>query len=405
MSPFSSIETPDVSGTRTDVTDVTRWMVEELARLDRAGLRRRRRTVTPLPHGECEVDGRRLINFASNDYLGLAGDPRLREAARRVIEEVGVGAGASALISGRTVWHERLEQRIAEFEGTDAALLFPTGYAANTGTVAALAGRGDVVFSDQLNHASLIDGCRLSRADVRVYRHADIAHLAEELSRSVGARRLIATDGVFSMDGNLAPLDVLSHLAEQHGAMLLVDEAHGTGVLGEHGRGAHEVLGVNSPNVICIGTLSKAIGAAGGFVCGSGELIEFLWNCARTQVFSTAMPPAVCAAACVALDIIREEPERRRHLMTIARQLHATLSARGLPVPQEVVTPILPVIVGDAEAAVRISTRLAQEGLFVPAIRPPTVPEGTSRLRISLSAAHSYAAVERLADGLRRAAG
>ncbi len=384
---------------------VTHWLGDELAGLERVGLlRRRRRTVSPLPDGACEVDGQRLANFASNDYLGLAGDARLRVAARRVIDDLGVGAGASALVSGRTVWHERLEQRLAHFEGTEAALLFPTGYAANVGTVSALAGRGDVVFSDALNHASLIDGCRLSRAEVCVYPHGDVGFLEEALRRHPDARRrLIVTDGVFSMDGDVAPLAELSRLAEQFDAMLLVDEAHGTGVLGEQGRGACELMEADSPNLIRIGTLSKAVGALGGFVTGSAELIDFLWNRARMQVFSTALPPAMCAAACAAIDVIQEDPDRRRHVGALSQRLRDVLSECGLPIPTGAVTPILPIIVGDAGAAVRMSEHLAEQGFFVPAIRPPTVPEGTSRLRVSLSAAHSLTVVNELADCLFRA--
>ncbi|MGD9855698.1 MAG: 8-amino-7-oxononanoate synthase [Planctomycetaceae bacterium] len=383
------------------MSEATDWLADELAALESAGWRRHRRTVTPLPNGECEIDGRRLINFASNDYLGLTGDKRLCEAARRALEDTGAGAGASALVSGRTVWHERLEQRLAEFEGTESALLFPTGYAANVGTLAALAGRGDVVFSDQLNHASLIDGCRLSRATVCVYPHRDVDRLADELNRHRDARRrLIVTDGVFSMDGDVAPLAELSNLAKIHGAMLLVDEAHGTGVLGERGRGACEALGVDGPHLIRVGTLSKAMGAVGGFVAGPLELIEFLWNRARTQIFSTAMPPALCAAACTALDILRDEPQRRRHLRDLSSRLRNALSWGGVPVPLSDETPIVPVVVGQADAAVRMAAELARHGLFVPAIRPPTVPDGTSRLRISLSAAHSPAAIEQFADRL-----
>jgi len=387
-----------------NVVDVTGWLGEELARLDRNGLRRRRRTVTPLPHGECEINGRRLLNFASNDYLGLAGDPRLREAARRVIDEQGVGAGASALVTGRTAWHERLEDRIAQFEGSEASLLFPTGYAANVGTIAALVGRGDVIFSDEFNHASLIDGCRLSRATVCVYPHADVSALADEMARHHSARRrLVVTDGVFSMDGDIAPLRELCDLAEQHAAMLLVDEAHGTGVLGEQGRGACELSGVESTQVIRVGTLSKAIGAIGGFVTGSQELVDSLWNHARTQVFSTALPPAVCAAACAAFDIIRDEPERRIELAARTRKLQEALVTAGLLMSSSEITPIVPVVIGDPQDTVRLATLLEEEGLLVAAIRPPTVPTGTSRLRISLSAAHSVAAVDCLADVLLQA--
>ncbi len=384
----------------TDV-DATSWLSGELAQLEHDGLRRRQRTITPRPNGECEVDGRRRVNFASNDYLGLALDLRLQEAARRVIAEQGVGAGASALVTGRTELHERLESRISQFEGTDATLLFPSGYAANVGTIPALVGRGDVVFSDALNHASLIDGCRLSRATVCVYPHADVETLAAGMEQHRSAqRRLIVTDGVFSMDGDLAPLRELCHLAEQQDAMILVDEAHGTGVLGEAGRGACELTGVESTRVIRVGTLSKAIGALGGFVTGTQELVDYLWNSARTQVFSTSLPPAICAAACAAFDVIQQEPERRELLFSRIRQLRAHLEGAGVLCSSSEATPILPVIIGDPERVVNVAASLETEGFLVAAIRPPTVPVGTSRLRISLSAAHTESAVDRLAEAL-----
>ncbi len=380
----------------------TAWLGEELAQLERDGLRRVRRTVTPLPQGECEVDGRRLVNFASNDYLGLAGDERLREAARRAIATDGVGAGASPLVTGRTVWHERLERRIAELEGTDAAVLFPTGYAANAGTISTLVGRGDIIFSDEYNHASLIDGCRLSRATVCVYPHADVDSLAEQLQQQGFGRRLIVTDGVFSMDGDIAPLRELSQLAEKYDCMLLVDEAHATGVMGEHGRGACELAGVESTHVIRVGTLSKGLGAVGGFVAGSKELVDFLWHRARTQVFSTSLPPSICAAALEAIGIIQEEPERRVALSARVLQLRLPLARAGLLASQTEVTPIVPIVIGDPQETMSVARVLEDNGLLVGAIRPPTVPIGTSRLRISLSAAHSEAVVDRLLSTLLR---
>ncbi|MBX3438788.1 MAG: 8-amino-7-oxononanoate synthase [Planctomycetaceae bacterium] len=352
----------------------------------------------PRENGECEIDGRRLINFASNDYLGLAGDERLRQAAQQVLDACGTGAAASALICGRSPWHERLEEKLASFEGTEAALLFPTGYAANVGAIAALVGRGDAVFSDALNHASLIDGCRLSRAEVCVFPHRDVDRLAEQLKQQRGARRrLIVTDGIFSMDGDPAPLIELAELAERFDAMLLVDEAHATGVLGESGRGTCAHYGVESSHLVRVGTLSKGLGTLGGFVAGSSELIEYLWNRARTQVFSTALPPALCAAALCALEIAQNEPQRRRHVCHLSVQLRRALVNLDVPVPIDGDVPIIPIILGGAERAVRISASLARDGLLVPAIRPPTVPQGTSRLRISLSAAHSPDVVDVLA--------
>jgi len=385
------------------VNTSTDWLREELEALTQSGLRRHRRNVTPLSGGRCDLNGRRLINFGSNDYLGLAGDPRLRAAVRAAIDEAGVGAGASALITGRTSWHERLEQRLIEFEEAESVLLFPSGYAANAGTVSALVERGDVVFSDALNHASLIDGCRLSRASVFVYPHNDVAFLRDQLEQHREARRrLIVTDGVFSMDGDIAPLKQLSQLAIELNAMLLIDEAHATGVLGANGRGACELMEVDGPHVIRVGTLSKSLGGLGGFVCGSHELAEYLWNRARSQVFSTALPSAMCAAAVAALDLVRDEPERRRHLTSLSEQLRILLRKGGCNVSVLDPTPIVPVVLGTADRTVQACEQLMESGFLVPAIRPPTVPEGKSRLRISLSASHSLNDVEQLAHALIR---
>lgn len=377
------------------------WIPAELERLRDAGLLRERRRVTPLEEGWCEVDGRRLRNFATNDYLGLAGDPRVQAAAACALDEAGAGARASALVAGRTEWHARLERRLAEFEGTEAALLFPTGYAANVGAITALVGAGDVVLCDRLNHASLIDGCRLSGAKLRVYPHVDVAAVEQELAKSVDARRrLIVTDGLFSMDGDAAPLRELCELAERHTALLLVDEAHGTGVLGEQGRGLTEQLGIEGRGVIRVGTLSKALGSQGGFVAGSAELVNWLFNTSRTQMFSTALTPAACAAACTALELVVQEPLRRQMLCAEASRLATQLAAAGLNVPAQVAGPIVPVIVGDPERTIVAARAIEAAGCLVAAIRPPTVPRDTARLRISLSAAHSPADVDLLATVL-----
>ena len=265
----------------------------------------------PLSNGRCSVDGHEAWDFASNDYLGLANDPRVVVAARDALQSHGVGGRASPLVSGRSDLHLKLEQTLADFEGTSAAVLFPTGMAANMGTVAALAGSGDILFCDRLNHASLVDGCRASGATIRVYRHHDLDELAGMMSTTSGLRKFIVTDTVFSMDGDLAPLSELCELAERHNAAMIVDEAHGTGVFGDRGRGVVELLGVEERIAVRIGTLSKAVGAIGGFVTGSRALIDFLWNKARTQVYSTSLPPAVCAAAAEAIRIIKNEPERQ----------------------------------------------------------------------------------------------
>lgn len=366
------------------------WLSGALDELRRAGLVRRRREVIPLADGSCVVDGRRLIDFASNDYLGLARDPRLIAAATKATQEAGTGASASALVSGRTEWHAELERRLAEFEGHPAAVLFPSGYAANVGTIAALADSNDVIFSDRFNHASLIDGCRLSGAKVRIYRHDNLAGLESELAKATDARRkFIVTDSVFSMDADLAPLADLCDIAERNDAALIVDEAHATGVFGERGRGVAELQHVEDRIAVRIGTLSKAFGSQGGFVAGPAELIDWLWNKARTQMFSTALTPAACAAATAALTVIADEPFRREELSKRATELRQSLIDAGLQVSGELTCPIVPVIVGDPEATVATAARLEERGFLVGAIRPPTVPQGTSRLRIVLHATHT----------------
>ena len=394
-------------------------MSAELEALTSAGLRRGRRVVRPLPGGACEIDGRRLWNFASNDYLGLAADPRVAEAAQAALSDAGVGARASALVTGRTEWHARLEQALARFEGQEAAMLFPTGYAANVGTIAALIEDDDVVFCDRLNHASLIDGCRLSGAKLRVFRHSELETLEREIQKSGGfRRRLIVTDAVFSMDGDVAPLRELCDLAERFDADVLVDEAHGTGVFGEHGRGVCEHLSVENRVAVRVGTLSKAVGTLGGFVAGPQTLIDWLWNKARPQVFSTALPPSICAAATAAIEIIQDEPELqaklwqnsefvRREMDAVprpsgsGRESHEDRAAPSRSRYGESLGPIIPIMMGDPDAAVAAQRKLEECGCLVAAIRPPTVPQGTSRLRISLSAAHDEAALQNLVDALR----
>jgi len=380
------------------------WLAEELRDWASQGLLRRRRIVRPLTDGWCEVDGRRVLNFASNDYLNLAGDPRVIAAAAETLPTWGVGSRASPLVCGRTAWHERLERRLAEFEGQPAALLFPTGMAANVGTVAALAGSDDVVLCDRLNHASLVDGCRLSGAKLRVYQHADLSVLERELDKATDARRKwIVTDSVFSMDGDLAPLPELCDLAERFGASLIVDEAHGTGVFGAQGRGAAELLDVEHRIAVRIGTLSKALGTLGGFVTGSQELIDYLWNHARTQIYSTALPPAICAAAVAAIDIIVAEPSRRERLTIASASFRNQLRGLGVESLPGSTGPIVPVGLTDPEAAVRVSTHLEQQGFLVGAIRPPTVPRGTSRLRIVVTTAHTDDDLTRLSIAVSRA--
>jgi 8-amino-7-oxononanoate synthase len=388
------------------MTDPLAWIDDESAAWAERGLKRRLAARGGATPGRFVRDGRAYANFGSNDYLGLAADPRLITAASRAAESYGWGAGASPLLAGWTDAHQGLVDAIASFEQTEAAALFPTGFAANLGTLAALVGKDDVIYSDRLNHACLIDGARLSRASVRVYEHKDVAQLATLLQndRRRFRRSLIATDGVFSMDGDLAPLAELVDLAERFGAMLLVDEAHGTGVFGPDGRGAASACGVAERIPVRVGTLSKALGSLGGFVAGPRRVIDWLVNHARTLLYSTALPPAAAAAAHEALRIAMSEPWRRERVFALAERLRRALKEGGLDAGASA-GPIVPVIVGSPEKAAAASERLRQRGLFVPAIRPPTVPAGTDRLRISLTAAHTDEDVESLIDALMASSG
>ena len=378
------------------------WIDAELDTLEQQGLRRRLLTRSSTQAARIVIDGRELLNFGSNDYLGLAADPRLANAVARAVAQEGWGSGASPLITGHASLHAELERRLAELEGTEAALLFPSGFAANMGTIAALAGPGDVVFTDRKNHASLLDGCRLSRADVRVYPHGDWQRLDDLLARTGHRhrRRLIVTDSLFSMDGDLAPLAELAQLAARHEAMLMIDEAHATGVFGASGRGVAEHLGVHDGVHVRVGTLSKALGCIGGFVAGSRSLIEWLVNRARPYVFSTAAPAAMAAAALAALDIVAREPERRRTLLAQAETLRNELAADGWNVGRSA-SQIVPLIVGEPVWAVELSARLRDRGIFAPAIRPPTVPDGEACLRISLTAGHAPEMIAALRFALR----
>lgn len=380
----------------------TKWIAKRLADLDDAQLRRHL-AERPGPQHAAQVtnNGQTVINFSSNDYLGLASDRRLGQAVADAVALTGWGSGASPLITGRAGLHAKLEAELAVFEGTEAALLFTSGFAANVSTIAALVGKGDLVFSDAKNHASIIDGCKLSGADVHIYQHSDAGHLADLLKGASKRRRqLIVTDSLFSMDGDLAPLVELSQLADQHAAMLMVDEAHATGVFGDHGRGIAEHLGVEGRIDVRVGTLSKALGSVGGFVAGSQNLIDWLANRARSFVFSTAMPEAVCAASLEAIRIVRDEPHRREELLANSVGLREQLRADGWNVGQSQ-SQIIPVVVGHPAATMQLSSELRECGLLVPGIRPPTVPTGESLLRISLSFNHSDQHFGKLRDSLR----
>lgn len=374
--------------------------LEDLAARD---LRRTRRTIDGAQGAEVLLDGRRVLCLCSNNYLGLAGDPRLARAAIAAIEESGLGAGASPLISGHMGPHAELEREVAEWLGCEAALVFGSGYHANVGVITSLLGPGDEVFSDALNHASLIDGCRLSRATIRVYRHRDADDLERQLAGSRARRRLVVTDSVFSMDGDLAPLAELACAAERHGAWLMLDEAHAVGVFGDAGGGLAEALGLGDRVAVRMGTLGKALGGYGAFVAGSRTLIELLVNRARAYIYSTALPPAVVGAARAAIAIARDEPERRLALWRNARRLHAGLAAAGLRVPP-FASPIVPLLAGASAAALGIAERACANGLLAPAIRPPTVPPGTARLRLTPLATHTEEQIDRAVSVLASAA-
>ena len=380
--------------------DPLSWIEDQLQSLDQRQLRRIPATRRgPQDARQVLLDDQALINFASNDYLGYAAELAGMADDPGWLAD-GWGSGASPLVTGRGELHEQLEIQLARFEQTEAALLFPSGFAANTGTIPALVGPGDVIFSDLKNHASIIDGCRLSRADVAVYRHLDVDHVAELLEQhSAARRRLIVTDSLFSMDGDLAPLDELASLAQRYGAMLMADEAHATGVLGPGGRGLAEQLGVAGQVHVRVGTLSKALGCSGGFVAGSAQLVQWLANRARSYVFSTAPPPPLAAAALQALRWVEQQPQRRQQVLEQSACLRQQLDQQGWDVSHHA-SQIIAIRVGDPGMALQVSAQLRHQGLLVPAIRPPSVPEGESLLRVSVGFRHQPEDLEKLARAL-----
>ncbi|MCP3677289.1 MAG: 8-amino-7-oxononanoate synthase [Deltaproteobacteria bacterium] len=365
------------------------FIEEELHGLRERGLYRAIRGIDTPQGPRIEIDGREVINLSSNNYLGLADHPKVKDGAVKALQRYGAGAGASRLVSGDMQPHRKLEARLARFKGSEAALLFNSGYHANLGIITALVGRGDVILSDRLNHASIIDAAILSRATLKRYPHCDVEILERLLmEHRQSRRRLIVTDGLFSMDGDIAPLKEIATLAERYDAILMVDDAHATGALGESGRGSLEHHGITNSNIIQMGTLGKAIGSFGGFVTGSRELIDYLINRARPFVFTTALPPSICAASSAALEIITEEAEMITALQERAAFMRNALKAAGLNTMTSE-SHIIPLLIGDPERAIAASDRLLKEGLYVQAIRPPTVPKGTSRLRITVMANHT----------------
>jgi 8-amino-7-oxononanoate synthase len=366
----------------------------ELSQLEQNHLFRRLMVVEPLSGPRITVNGREMLLLCSNDYLGLAGHPALRKAASEAMERHGFGSGASRLISGTSALHEELERRLSRFKKTEAALLFNSGYAANTGIIPAIAGEGDVILSDSLNHASIIDGCRLSRATVLVYRHKDLGHAEQLLGDHRAARRkLIVTDGVFSMDGDVAPLPGLVSLAEQYGALLMVDDAHGSGVFGGNGGGVIEHFGLSGRVHIQMGTLGKAFGSFGAYAAGSRDLVDLLVNRSRSFMYSTALPPAICAASMAALDIVENDPALRASLWRNRERFVDGLQACGIETGGSE-APIIPVIIGDAAKTVKAAEKLFEYGIYATAIRPPTVPENAARIRTTVMSSHADADID-----------
>jgi 8-amino-7-oxononanoate synthase len=347
-----------------------------------------------------EVEGARLINFCSNDYLGLASHPEINNALKKAADQYGTGSGASHLVSGHSSVHQQLEEQLAEFTGRPRALLYSTGYMANMGTINALVGRHDLVLQDQLNHASLLDGGHLSRATSQRFKHADLGNLQQRLEQSTATRKLIVTDGVFSMDGDLAPLKQMSELAKQHNSWLMVDDAHGFGVLGKQGGGLVEDLNLTHEQVpVLVGTLGKSFGTFGAFVAGSEALIETLIQFSRSYIYTTALPPAIAAATLTSLKILRQESWRREKLASLITRFRRGAEQIGVPL-MESSTPIQPVLINDDQKVMQISAALREQGILVGAIRPPTVPAGSGRLRITFSADHSEEQVDKLLNAL-----
>jgi glycine C-acetyltransferase len=377
-------------------TDPLAFLSEQLNDLKQKGTHFKLRVLEDEQKPVTTFDGKRVINIASNNYLGLTTHPKLREAALNAIKKYGVGSGAVRTVSGTMKIHMELEEKIARFKNVEACVVFQSGFTANAGTVSAILGKDDFIISDELNHASIIDGARLSRAKILVFRHKDTAHAEEQLAsiQDQPGRKLLITDGVFSMDGDIGPLPQLCHLAEKYGAIMMVDDAHSSGVLGRNGRGTIDHFSVHGRVDVQVGTLSKAIGALGGYVCGTRELIDFLYHRARPFLFSTSHPPSVAATCIAAFEVLENEPERIEKLWENTRFFKKELGALGFniggqntPVSE---TPITPIIVGEGRLAMEFSRELFKEGLFAPGIAFPTVAEGKARLRTIMSATHTH---------------
>jgi glycine C-acetyltransferase len=375
---------------------VTDFLTEELNALREAGLYRPLKELQSPQKPVSVIDGRTVVNLSSNNYLGLADDPRLKQAMIAATEKWGAGSGAVRTIIGTMSIHNELERKLAEFKHTEAAVVFQSGFTCNSGVIPVLVGDGDAIISDELNHASIIDGCRLTKAVVHRYKHSDMDDLARVLQETDGTyrRRLIITDGVFSMDGDIAPLPQIVELAEKHGCMTYVDDAHSSGVLGDHGQGSVHHFGLNGRVTVQVGTLSKAVGVLGGYVAGPKALIELLWHKGRPFLFSTSHPPGVAAACLKSIEIMESEPELIQKLWENTRYFKAKLEALGFNTGKSE-TPITPVIAGDEVKAMKLSDRLMEEGVFAQGIAFPTVPRGKARVRTIVSAAHTKADLDR----------
>lgn len=384
--------------------DPLKWIREELELIHDKKLFR---LLTELETGqspEVTIYGKSYVLLGSNSYLGLSVDPKVVESAKLALEKYGTGSGGSRLVSGSSDLHRMLEEKIAQFKNTEASILFSSGYLANVGTISALVGTDDIIYSDELNHASIIDGARLSRADVKVYKHLDLNNLQALLDsdKNKTCKKLILTDTVFSMDGDLVPLPELVEISEQYGCMLMIDEAHATGVLGKRGSGATEHFGVEDRVPVVMGTLSKAVGSLGGYIAGSQELIDFIRNRVRSYIFDTSLPPASLAASITAIDIIENEPERREHLWKMVEQFKTGIEDTGLKVlPSH--SAIIPILIGDAEPALNFAKMLRDNGVFTPAVRPPSVPHGMCRIRATLMAQHTQEHIDTALKAFRTA--
>lgn len=385
--------------------ELAEFLANQLTRVREAGLYRSFRIIESEQDAEVTLrdertgESRRVILFCANNYLGLANHPRLKHAAADAALRYGVGSGASRHISGSMSLHEKLERRIAEFKRCERAVIFNTGFSANLGIISALVGPGDAVFSDELNHASIIDGCRMSGAEKQIYAHRDLDDLERRLAASAARHKLIVTDSIFSMDGDLAPLPGIVELARRYGAWTMIDEAHATGCIGPGGRGVAEHFGLTGKIDVVMGTLGKGLGSFGAFAAGSKDLIDHLINRSRPLIFTTALPPAVLAASAAAFDVIGDEPSRREQLQAKAARVRGELQRMGFSTLNSE-TQIIPVVVGEADVVMEFARRLLDLGIFITGIRPPTVPAGTCRLRVTVMSNHTGEHIERLLGGL-----